>query len=93
MDSDIEALKQEVEELKSISQDTNRSVRKMRRGQRMHTLFAVLWWLAIAGITGFTYVTYVQPYVEKITSTYDSTKSLQVQVQDWLAQFGQQKTQ
>jgi hypothetical protein len=88
MATDIEVLKQEIEELKAISKDTNRSVRKMRSSQRMHTFFTVLWWLTIVGVTGYTYITYVQPYVEKITSAYDNTKDLQAQVQEWFAQFG-----
>ncbi len=88
MDSEIDDLKQEVEELKEISADTNRLMHSMRRSQRWHTIFQIVWWLTIVGITGAAYYYYVQPYVEQVMSTYGNAKDFQVQVQDWFAQFG-----
>lgn len=93
MDTDIEELKGEVEELKALTQDTNRIVHGMRRGQRWRTLFSVVWWVAIVAVSGATYYYYVQPYVEEIMKGYDNAKGFQVQVQDWFAQFGQKKAQ
>ncbi len=88
MTSEIDELKHEVEELKAMSVDTNRMVHKMRRSQRWHTLFQIVWWLSVAGITGAAYYYYVQPYVDQALKAYSNTKDLQVQVQDWFAQFG-----
>lgn len=92
MDSEIDELKHQIEELKEMTAETNHTVRKMRRSQRWHTLFQIIWWLTIVGVTGATYYLYVQPYVEQVMNAYDNTKDLQVQVQDWFAQFGR-KTQ
>ena len=86
--SEIEELKQEVEELKAITQDTNRQVHKMRRSNRWALLFRIIWWLTILGVTGAAYYYYLQPYVERAMDAYNNTKDLQVQVQDWFAQFG-----
>lgn len=87
MDQEIDELKQEVEDLKAITADTNRQVRKMRRSQRMHTIFTIVWWLTIVGVTGAAYYYYVQPYVEKITEAYGNAENFQSQVQDWFSQF------
>ena len=92
MDTDIEDLKQEVESLKAVTVDTNRIVHGMRRSQRWRSFVTMVWWLTILGITGATYF-YLQPYINQAMQAYGDTKDMQVQVQDWFAQFGQTKTQ
>ena len=88
MATDIDGLRQEMEELKAMTADTNRVVRGMRRGQRWRTIFQIIWWLTLVGITGATYYYYVQPYVTQAMSAYGNAKDFQVQVQDFFAQFG-----
>lgn len=88
-DTDIEALKQEVEELKEMTADTNRQVHKMRRGARWGLLLQLVWWLTILGITGAAYYYYVQPYVQKIEQFYLSAQHGAQQAQGWESQVQQ----
>jgi len=91
MDPEIAELKREVEELKTLTVDTNRMMHGMRRGQRWRSFVSILWWLTILGLTGASYY-FIQPYINQAMQTYGDTKDIQVQVQDWFAQFGN-KTQ
>lgn len=93
MDSEVEDLKQEVEELKRISVDTNRVIHGMRRGQRWRSFFSVVWWVAIIAVSGASYYYYVQPYVAQAIKSYDNAKDFQVQLQNLFAKFGQTGTQ
>jgi hypothetical protein len=93
MDTEIEDLKQEVAELKEVVADTNKTLHGMRRSQRWGTIFRIVWWLTIVGVTGAAYYYFVQPYVEQVMSTYDNAKDFQVQIQDWFAQFGRTDAQ
>lgn len=93
MDPEIRELKQEVAALKEMTADTNRAVRGLRRSQRWRTIFSIVWWLTIAGVTGATYYYYVQPYVTQVMSAYGNAKDFQVQVQDFFAQFGRTEAQ
>ena len=93
METDLEQLKRQVEALARTTEDTNRAVHKMRGAQRRQVLLRVLWWVVILAVSAYSYITYVQPYIDKISSAYDNTKSLQLQAQDWFAQFGQNKPQ
>ncbi len=86
-------MRQEVEELKRISIDTNRVIHGMRRGQRWRSFFAVAWWIVIIAVSGASYYYYVQPYVTEVMKSYDNAKGFQVQVQDFFAKFGQTKAQ
>ncbi|MSR70513.1 hypothetical protein EXS62_00510 [Candidatus Kaiserbacteria bacterium] len=88
MDADLEELKRQIERLEKTTTETNRSVHKMRRSQRRQTILRVLWWVVIFGISAYTYLTYVQPYVDQMMSAYGNAKDFQVQVQDFFAQFG-----
>jgi len=91
--SEIDELRNEVEELKEITADTNRLVHGLRRSQRWHTLFQIIWWLTILGITGATYYYYVQPYVAQVMDAYGNAKGFQVQAEEWFAQFRQNTPQ
>lgn len=88
-ESDIDALKQEVEELKELTADTNRQVHKMKRGARWALLFQLVWWLSILGITGAAYYYYVQPYVQKIEQFYMDAQHGAGQAQGWYEQMQQ----
>ncbi|OGC87204.1 hypothetical protein A3D70_01715 [Candidatus Adlerbacteria bacterium RIFCSPHIGHO2_02_FULL_54_18] len=92
MDLEIQELREQVARLAKTSEDTNRQVRKMRRSQRWHTIFQLVWWLTIVGVSGWAYITYVQPYVSQALAAYGNAKDFQIQVQDFFAQFGRTKT-
>jgi len=92
MDTEIDELKQEVEELKAVTEDTNRIVHKMRRSARWAMLFQIVWWLTVLGVSGATYYYFVQPYVTKAVEAYGGAKDLQLQVENWFAQFGRTPT-
>jgi hypothetical protein len=93
MDTDIEELKQEVEELKALTADTNKTIHKMRRSQRWATILSIVWWLTVAGVSGAVYYYYFQPYIQAIMSTYGDAKDFQVQIQDLFANFGRNSAQ
>ena len=84
--SEIDELKQEVEELRAVTEDTNRQVHKMRRSARWAMLLQLLWWLTIFGVTGAAYYYYVQPYVVKVENMYFKTQQGVAQVQGWQKQ-------
>lgn len=85
--TDIETLKQEVEQLKEITEDTNRQVHKMRRNARWSLFFQILWWASILGITGAAYYYYVQPYIQKIEDFYVNAQHGVSQAGDWGSQI------
>jgi Sec-independent protein secretion pathway component TatC len=91
--SEIDELKGEVRRLSQMVQDTNVQVHKMRRRQRWHTFFQIVWWFSVLGITGAAYYYYVQPYVAQIMSSYEDAQGLQVQVKDWFSQFKQESAE
>ncbi|MDE2071124.1 MAG: hypothetical protein KGI70_00060 [Patescibacteria group bacterium] len=93
MDTEIQSLKKEVDELKSLTLDTNRTVHKMRRAAWWGRLWGIVWWLLIFGASGAAYYYYVQPYVNTIMKEYGNAKDLQLQVQNWFAQFGHTTSQ
>ncbi|MEK7109120.1 MAG: hypothetical protein AAB919_01650 [Patescibacteria group bacterium] len=88
MADDLQQLKQEVEKLRAVTEDTNKLVHRMRRGGRWALLFRIIWWLTILGVTGAAYYYYLQPYVGQAMNAYNNTKDLQVQIQKFFAQFG-----
>ena len=64
-------LKKMLEETKSLAEDNNKMLRKMRNMQKWASFWSVLKWILIIGITwGSFYV--LQPYVDKLKSMYDS---------------------
>lgn len=87
--TEIDALKQEVEELKVLTEDTNRQVHKMRRSARWGLLFQILWWLSVIGVTGAAYYYYVQPYIQKVEEFYLEAQQGAPQAQNWQQQLGQ----
>ncbi len=97
MDPELAELKEEIAELKEATHETNRMVHKMRRSQRWHTIFQIVWWLTIVGVTGAAYYYYIQPYVDRAVQTYQSVQdsaqkaaSWQQQAQDFLSKYFKQ---
>ncbi len=86
MANDLDELKQEVEDLKGLTQDTNKLMHKMHRRARWGMLFQLAWWLTIVGITGAAYYYYVQPYVQKIENIYTSAQEGATRLQGWEGQ-------
>ena len=87
MDPEIKAMQEEIKRVGALSADTNRVVHGMRRSQRWHSFFTVLWWIIILGLTGASYY-FIQPYISQATAAYGNAKDFQVQVQDFFARFG-----
>jgi uncharacterized membrane protein len=87
--TEIEELKQEVEELRAVTEDTNKVVHKIRRGARWGLFFQIIWWLTIFGVTGAAYYYYLQPYVVKIENMYFKTQQSAAQAQNFWQQIGQ----
>ena len=86
MDPEISELKEAIAELKEVTHDTNRMMHKMRRSQRWHTIFQIVWWLTILGVTGAAYYYYVQPYVERAIQTYTQVQDSAQRASTWQQQ-------
>jgi hypothetical protein len=98
---DIQELRQEVEELREVSEDTNRVVHKMRRAVWWGRLWTIAMWVLFFGASGAAYYYYLQPWVTKVeqyyvqfqhqtsqvTSLQHQAQSLGQQAQQFLNQF------
>ena len=83
----MQELKELVKRQAQLNADTNRVVHSMRRGQRIHTLFSVLWWILVIGVSAYSYMTYVQPYVTQIMAGYSSVQGFQDQARSLFGQY------
>ncbi len=71
MEGDILGLKKEIAELRVLLEENTRMTRAVYRQARFSTLFSVLKWVIIIGISiGSLY--FIQPYLEGITSAYST---------------------
>ncbi|OHB18367.1 MAG: hypothetical protein A2749_02585 [Parcubacteria group bacterium RIFCSPHIGHO2_01_FULL_45_26] len=61
------------EELLKLTRENNVILRGMRRAQRWHTFFQIIYWLAAAGVVVASY-RYVQPYLDSLLATYASVQ-------------------
>jgi hypothetical protein len=86
-DLDMEELKELVKRQAQLNADTNKVVHSMRRSQRLHTLWGVVWWLIVFGVSAYAYYTYVLPYVEQIIGAYNSTQDYSHQIQGFFGQY------
>jgi len=92
-DLELEELKELVKRQAQLNADTNKVVHSMRRSQRMHTFFTLLWWVLVLGVSAYTYFNYVQPYVEQVVGLYGSAQNFQGQVQGFFGQYFGTSTQ
>ena len=83
MDPQIEELKELVRHVSAVSEDTNRTVHKMRRAVRWGRIATILWWLLVLAVSGAAYYYYLQPYVNKLEQFYGNAQHSAQQVQSW----------
>lgn len=86
-DLDMDELKELVKRQAALNADTNRVVHSLRRGQRIHTLMSFVWWALVIGVSAYSYMTYVQPYVSQIIAGYDSIQGFQNQARSLFGQY------
>lgn len=86
-DFDMQELKELVKRQAQLNADTNKVVHSMRRSQRLHSWFSILWWVIIFGVSAYTYWVYVQPYVSQIIEVYGSAQDMQQQVSGFFGQY------
>ena len=86
-DLDMQELKELVKRQAQLNADTNKVVHSMRRSQRVHSFFAIVWWLLVIGVSVYTYFNYIQPYVEQIVGIYGSAQDFQGQIQGFFGQY------
>ncbi|HEV7449113.1 MAG TPA: hypothetical protein VGP13_01075, partial [Candidatus Paceibacterota bacterium] len=86
-DLDMEELKELVKRQAQLNADTNKVVHSMRRSQRLRSVWSVVWWLLILGVSAWSYYTYVQPYVTQIMGAYGKTQNFESQVQGFFGQY------
>jgi len=72
MDPEIEEIKEKLNKVLALSEDTNRVMRSMRRSQRWARFFSIAWWLFILGASGAAYYYFFQPYLMQVMSMYQS---------------------
>ncbi|MBP7770775.1 MAG: hypothetical protein KA066_02595 [Candidatus Pacebacteria bacterium] len=86
-DMDMQELKELVKRQAQLNADTNKVVHSMRRSQRVHSFFTILWWLLVIGVSVYTYFNYIQPYVEQVVSLYGSAQDVQGQISGFFGQY------
>jgi len=84
MTEDIEELKELVEKNIKLTEDTNRTVHKMRRSAIWGRVFQMVWWGVIIIVSGAAYYIYLQPYVGQIEDLYTQFKASGQQFQDFI---------
>lgn len=89
MANDLDELRAEVEELREVSEDTNRVVHKMRRGIWWGRLWTIAMWLVFFGVSGAAYLYYVEPLVTKAQEYYMHFQQQSAQAQNWEQQASQ----
>lgn len=88
MDPDIEELKDLVKKSLAASEETNKIVRSMRRGQRWSHFFTILWWAIIIASSGFAYV-FLKPYVAQVVDLYQGGQEMNQQGQSIIQGIGE----
>lgn len=63
--------RKKIDELLELERDNNRMLHRMRRSMVWGHIFTILYWLAILGAVGWSYL-YLQPYIVKYWGTYQS---------------------
>lgn len=98
-DPSIEELKEIVKRQGQVIEETNKIVHGMRRTQRLKTLWSVVWWLAVIGISAGAYYYYLQPYIVTLEQYYanfqhsaSQAQSLEEQIVSWFKQFAPSAT-
>lgn len=66
---DIEELADRVDELTKITEDNNKMIRSLYQRARISTVFILLKWVIIIGITVGSFY-YIQPYIESVMGVY-----------------------
>ncbi len=87
MDPEIEDLKEKVEALLKVSQDTNKQVHKMRRAARWNSVLQLLFWIVFFVASGAAYFYWVSPYISSIEQAYGNAQNFESQVQHFFNQF------
>ena len=94
IEEEIGELRQLIEENIEVSKDTNHLVRKMRRSAMWSMVMTVVWWLAVAGVTGWSYYYFIEPQIAKVEKLYGITQqdsqNWNEQVTSFLKYFGSQ---
>ncbi|OGI96918.1 hypothetical protein A3I25_01140 [Candidatus Nomurabacteria bacterium RIFCSPLOWO2_02_FULL_42_17] len=68
MDAETKKL---IEESLELARDNNKILRRMRRGQRISSIFRLFYWLMILGIALGAYY-YIQPYFSQAQKAYQN---------------------
>ena len=82
-----------LEDTFALAEENNKILRKMRRSQRISSFLRLFYWILIIGASiGAFY--YLQPYVDRAVSTYDSISGTanklnggKVNIEDLLKKF------
>ncbi len=70
--------KDKIDEMLDLVRENNKILRKMNRKMMWGQIMTYIYWLAIIGVAGWTYV-YFEPYIKQYKSLFDkATQQLQL---------------
>ncbi len=79
----------------ALTQENNRILRGMRSAARWSRFLSIVWWIIILAVSWYSYVYYLQPYIQKAEEVYaqigqsgQQAESYGKQFSDFLNQFG-----
>ena len=95
MDTDIEELREKVQRIGELVEDTNQVVHKMHRAAMWGRIMSFVWWGGLLLITGSVYYYFLLPYLNQIMELYGNiqggaqqAQGFGSQIQEVLRQYG-----
>lgn len=85
MENDLE-MRGKLQEIYTMTRENNAMLTRMRRNQRIDSVFRVVYYLFVLGVLAGAYY-YVQPYVDKLVGIYNQTTNASQSVQDFQKKF------
>lgn len=85
MNPEIEELKELVRQNIALTQDNNKLLHSIRRGEWFSRTMRMLWILLLVGASVYSYF-YLQPYLAQITEFYSNLQGLQQQASGFFNQ-------
>ena len=75
MDSDIQEIKEKMDELTEMVKENGRMTKILYRKAKISTAVSIVRWVVIIGVAIGAFV-FLQPYLEKLVQTYESISKM-----------------
>jgi len=76
----------ELREIKDLTIENNRMLHAIQRRARWSMAWRIFYWIVITGIAFGSFI-YLQPYLEKVTNTYNSLVTTQQKISNTTSSF------